>query len=232
MNRYTNHHSSRRGSVYLAVLGTALVASTLALSALALQRIQNRQLTLASDVRQAQLNAEAAIELGLRTIQQDSDWRDTYADVNGPWFTRSTGDGTSSLEVIDPVDDDLADDAGEPFVLLGIGISGDAEQRVERHIDPRPRAADVLYATADAGGMLTNQSVTVDWDTVIDTYQTAGTQINYGSLPLAANLEFARNISFDNDADNWDDNPPGLPDSNPYSRYQHRRPRCVPVHRP
>ena len=69
--------SSRRGSVYLAVLGTAMIVSVLALSALALQRVQNRMLTSSADVRQAQLNAEAAIELGLLTIKNDPNWRTT-----------------------------------------------------------------------------------------------------------------------------------------------------------
>jgi imidazolonepropionase len=48
------------------VLGTSLIVALLALSTLALQRIQNRMLTTTADIRQAQLNAEAAIELGLR----------------------------------------------------------------------------------------------------------------------------------------------------------------------
>jgi hypothetical protein len=199
--------------VYVAVLGTALVASTLALAALALQRVQNRQLALDGDVRQAQLNAEAAIELGLLTIRNDDNWRTTYGDEDGAWFTRSTGNGSCSLEVTDPIDDNLEDSTDEPFVLLGIGTSGDAEQRVELYVDPRQQPADVLYTAADAGGSVANQSSALDWDAVIDTYQAAGTEVSYDGLPTASNLEFARNVSFDANGNYWEDQPPGLPDT-------------------
>ena len=114
---------SNRGSVYLAVLGTGLIVSVLALSALALQRVQNRMLTASADVRQAQLNAEAAIELGLLTIKSDPNWRTTYA--NGTWFSnRSTGVGSCTLSVTDPVDASLADSATESIVMTGIGSAG------------------------------------------------------------------------------------------------------------
>ena len=211
MNRRPQQPLNRRGSVYIAVLGTALVASTLALLALALQRVQNRQLTLASDVRQAQLNAEAAIELGLLTIRNDEDWRDTYANVDAAWFTRSTGTGSCSLEVSDPVDEDLEDDEDEPIVLLGIGTSGDAEQRIELTVDPRTQPADVLYAAANANGIIANQTSTVEWDAVFDAYQAAGSQISYNGLPTATNLEFARNTSFNDDYAHWEGDLPGLP---------------------
>ncbi len=96
MNR-PQHKSYRRGSVYLAVLGTGLIVSLLALSALALQRLQNRMLSASADVRQAQLNAEAAIELGRLTMKQNSLWR---TDPSVVWPTNmQTGAGTCSLEV-------------------------------------------------------------------------------------------------------------------------------------
>src|SRR4029079_19084762 len=83
----------RTGGVYIAVLGTALVISVLGMSAMVLQRLQNRQLSATGEMRQAQLNAETAVDLALLTLKQDTNWRTTY--TNGTWFSnRSTGNGT------------------------------------------------------------------------------------------------------------------------------------------
>ena len=133
----------RDGTVYLAVLGTALIVSLLAISALSLQRLQNRSLTTAADIRQAQLNAETAIQLGLLDMKQTSNWR--TARSNGAWFTaRDTGAGTCTLQVTDPLDSNLANNANDPVVMLGIGYSGAAEQRVTWTVDPKNKPLDCL----------------------------------------------------------------------------------------
>ena len=67
------------------MLGVSLIVSVLAISALVLQRLQNRLLVAASDIEQAQLNAQSAIELGLLTMKQDENWRDGGSDV--VWLT-------------------------------------------------------------------------------------------------------------------------------------------------
>ena len=140
----------RRASVYLAVLGTALIVSVLAMSSLALQRVQNRMLTASSNVRQAQLNAEAAIQLGLLAIQNDPDWRTTYA--NGDWFAdRNLGQGGCSLNVVDPADGNLADDAAEPILMTGVGTSGKAVQRVTRTVDAFNQPLECLRSSVAAG---------------------------------------------------------------------------------
>lgn len=145
---------ARRGSVYLAVLGTSLIVALLALSTLALQRVQNRMLTTTSDIRQAQLNAEAAIELGLLAMKQDTNWRTTYP--SGHWFTdRSLTAGTCSLDGIDPVDNDLTDNTTDPVVLTGIGKSGASEQRVQVTIDPVSQPLTCLRSAVAVGHAVT-----------------------------------------------------------------------------
>ena len=124
--------------------------SVLALSALTLQRVQNRMLIASADVQQAQLNAEAAIELGLLAMKQDENWRTTY--TNGAWFSgRGTGVGTCTLQVVDPVDGDLDDSPSDPVVMTGIGSSGSAVQRVERTVDPYVEPLDCLRSSVAAG---------------------------------------------------------------------------------
>jgi hypothetical protein len=149
---YIRSKPNRRGSVYLAVLGTGMVVSVLALSALALQRVQNRMLTSSADVRQAQLNAETAIELGLLSIKNDVNWRTNFA--NGTWFTdRALSEGTCTLTVIDP-DASLADDAADAIVMTGIGKAGSAEQRVVRTVDTVAEPLECLHSSVAAGAAL------------------------------------------------------------------------------
>jgi hypothetical protein len=148
---------TRSGGVYIAVLGTALMVSMLGMATLMLQRVQNRQLTNTSHVRQAQLNAEAAVELALLAIQTESNWR--TARTNGNWFAgRGTGRGTCSVDVIDPLDANLADDDSEPVVITGVGNSGPAEQRVEWTVDPRKSPLECLRSTVAAGDLIDMQS--------------------------------------------------------------------------
>ena len=67
--------SLARGGVYIAVLGTALLVALLGMTALVGQRMQNRMVTASADIRQAQLNANTAVELALLTMKQDANWR-------------------------------------------------------------------------------------------------------------------------------------------------------------
>lgn len=151
---------SRAGGVYIVVLGTALIVSVLGMSTLVLQRLQSRQLSATGDMRQAQLNAEAAVELALLAIQTESDWR--TARTNGRWFTaRNTGQGHCSADVIDPLDNNLADDDQEPVIIVGIGNSGLAEQRLQVTVDPQKTPLECLRSTVAAGDLIDMQSDTL-----------------------------------------------------------------------
>src|SRR4051812_40112856 len=93
----------RTGGVYIAVLGSAMIIALLGMCALIGQRIENRLVVASTDIRQAQLNANTAVELALLTIKQDANWRTNYS--NGNWFTkRSAVTGTCTANVIDPID--------------------------------------------------------------------------------------------------------------------------------
>jgi hypothetical protein len=183
MPREHRQSSRRNGSVYIAVLGTALIASVLALSALGLQRIQNRQISLASDIRQAQLNAEAAIELGLLTMKQNSNWR---TDPTIVWPTNmDTGAGTCSLEVTQ---------IGDSALLEATGWAGPdsdpdlAMQKVSLIVDSRYDPHDSLRNGSTAQP---------SWNSVFNYYQSIATAIEIDSLgapQLARNGNLASTI--------------------------------------
>ena len=98
---------NRCGGVYIAVLGSAMIIALLGMCALIGQRIENRLVVASTDIRQAQLNANTAVELAILSMKQDTNWRTTYS--NGNWFTnRSTGIGSCTANVVDPIDANLA----------------------------------------------------------------------------------------------------------------------------
>jgi hypothetical protein len=178
----------RAGGVYIAVLGTAMIASLLALSALSIQRIQNLRLTSSVGVRQAQLNADAAVELALLTMKQNPNWR--VEQPNGRWFTdRSTGAGSCSVDVTDPVDNILAGGLDDPVAILGMGASGGATQRVEVMIEPIQQPLGCLRSAIATGDDIDLQNDTLRTDALITADQVyASSSFIFGSVEaIAAN---------------------------------------------
>src|SRR5215213_9460385 len=122
-----NYRSARAGGVYIAVLGSAMIVALLGMCALIGQRIENRLVVASTDIRQAQLNANTAIELAMLAMKQDANW----------FTNRGTGIGSCTANVVDPIDANLASGADDPVVITGIGYSGGAEQRAKVTVDPK-----------------------------------------------------------------------------------------------
>jgi hypothetical protein len=181
--RHRNNKSNRAGGVYIVVLGTSLIVGMLGISALVGQRIQNRVVVASADIRQAQLNASSAVEMGLLVMKQESNWRTNYA--NGSWFTaRDTGAGTCSLEVIDPLDGNLANDPDDPVVITGVGYRGDAQQRVQLTVEPQPQALSSLRSAMAAGNAIDLQGDTLRTDGLI-----TATQISASASQVYGDVE-------------------------------------------
>jgi hypothetical protein len=152
MCRKKSRHA-RRGGVYIAVLGTSLVVALLGIAALTGQRLQNRMLSAAADMRQAELNANTAVELALLAMKQDANWRTTY--TSGDWFIkRGTDAGSCTANITDPIDGDLANNANDPVLVLGIGYSGQAEQRAQVTVDPVKQPLSSLRSAIAAGDLI------------------------------------------------------------------------------
>lgn len=178
----TRQARTRTAGIYVLVLGTSLIVSALALSAVALQRLQNRLQTASSEMRQAQLNAAAAVQLGLLTMEQDEDWRASATD--GTWFSdRATGRGTCTLEVTDPDDGLLSDDQDDPVVLVGIGTIGQTEQRLVTTVYPQREPMGCLRYGVAVGDRIEVNSDILRVLGKISAYQAvAGSSAVYGDL--------------------------------------------------
>ncbi len=152
--------AARSGQVFILVLGTAMVVSTLAISAMAIQRLQQRAMLGYVDAAQARLNAQAALRIGLERIASNPQWRLDFSD--GMWISEtSLGGGTYSLIANDPSDNDLSDSDQDPLVLRGEGTKGKSKQFVEVTLAPETSGLHCLAANLWAGGDVSLVGATV-----------------------------------------------------------------------
>lgn len=110
---------TRKGSLYLSVMGTCAVVGVLALAGMRAARVHLQSTTSAANVSQARLLAQSAIELGIAQLKADPDWRTNYSlDTHYPSPAVVSGGGTFTWR--------LKDRGGMNRSLQGIGTAGDA----------------------------------------------------------------------------------------------------------
>jgi Tfp pilus assembly protein PilX len=92
----------RRGAaLYIAVAGTTMVVSVLALSAMAIVRIERRQATSVNARLLARSHARSAVEVALHRINSNSSWRSSYTNGVETAALSPGGTGTLSWSVRD-----------------------------------------------------------------------------------------------------------------------------------
>ena len=125
------HKPMRRRSVYLLVLGVSMIVLVIGLSGLMVSRIEQRSASAVSDMTQARLHALAAVEMGLFLMEADPlTWRDDFKAGVLP-TDMPLGNGTLTLQVVDPVDSNLTSNATDPVLFTGIGIAGGARHKLQ-----------------------------------------------------------------------------------------------------
>ena len=131
----TRYRHRRRGSVYIAVLGAAMIVTIIGLSALLATGIQRRSAGAMNRAMNARFYAQSAVEMGLHLVLVDRNWRANRVD--GTWIAKqSIGSGTFSLEATDPEDGDLSDSVDDLLVLTGTGIDGQARHKMQVTLEP------------------------------------------------------------------------------------------------
>lgn len=115
----------RRGSVYLVVLGSALIVSVIGVSALVAVQTRQRASEGGRDFVATRYQAQAAVELGMLMVNENDAWREEQTD--GEWYSAEPlGLGSFTLNVRDPADDDLQDGPCDGLILTGFGAQGPA----------------------------------------------------------------------------------------------------------
>jgi type II secretory pathway component PulK len=106
----------RRGSMYVAVLLTAMIVAVIGISALTITRVELRSAEGAKDTIEARFYAQSALEIGSHLINGDRNWRTAYS--SGVWVAeQSIGTGTYAWKLVDEQDGDLANDPSQPVRL-------------------------------------------------------------------------------------------------------------------
>jgi hypothetical protein len=126
--RNISSQSRRSAALYVAVTGTTMIVSVLALSSIAIVRIERRQATAVNSSLVARANARSAVELVLHRINSNPDWRTNYFhNVESPALPLGTASqGTVSWKITDS-DGDL-DNSDGVLRLKGIGRNGNTVQ--------------------------------------------------------------------------------------------------------
>jgi hypothetical protein len=145
-----DHPQRRRGSIYVVVLGFSMLAAILAIGSVLASRVQLRAASTASDMAQARINAQSAIELAKDYIYSDSTWRTDQP--NGVWtLPASAGGGTFSVSVIDPIDGNLTNRPHDPIAMTATAYYGNARQILTETLTANPTPMPILqYAISTA----------------------------------------------------------------------------------
>jgi len=134
-------------------------------AALAAMRIQNLAARDMNDCTAARGYALSAIELGRHILNTDPDWR---SRPNGAWIAnQAIGDGSLSLDVVDPLDGNLADSPEQAVVLTGTGIQGQARHRTRVKLDPIRQSLTCLSVSLHANADINFGSATVRGDQIV-----------------------------------------------------------------
>jgi len=117
---------SRRGSIYVFVLGASMLVVIVGLGALAVTRLNARVGAQANDAVEAAALAESAVEYALSRLAGNSSWRTYY--VNGVETTpKPMGNGTISFKLVDEAlgmaggDGSLSNNGFDPARAYGYG---------------------------------------------------------------------------------------------------------------
>lgn len=144
----------------MTVVITAAIVSMLALSSLVVQGVNRKAYTGQSDTIEARINGETAIRMALLKMTNDPDWR--YHFPNGDWEVETPfGNGTFTINVVDPDDGDLTDDAGESVVVTGTGVVGSSIQNLSVSLSTSVDAISALQSALHAGDDLQFYSVDI-----------------------------------------------------------------------
>ena len=94
--------SQRRGSLYIAVLGTTMIVAMIALAAMQVARLNLRATTGGTDAAEAQLLADSAVEMALAMINNQENWRTLFAsNVEFPATAIPLGRGTITWRIVE-----------------------------------------------------------------------------------------------------------------------------------
>lgn len=133
--------SHRRGTIYVAVLGVALIVGAVSATAIHLARTELHQAVTADEIARARLAAQSGIEYAIAVINSNDNWRSDYTNGNLTTAGSLAPTGEFSFTLTDS-DHDLNDDVNDAVTLRSVGTVG---------VTPTVCVMEVLLQPADMG---------------------------------------------------------------------------------
>lgn len=142
--------NSRDGTVYVAVLGVALIIGVIGISSIHVARLELAEACIIDEMARARLAAQSGMECVLAKIKSDPQWRTTYsAGITTSLSTLSnnltTGD-SFEFSLIDP-DGNLGDNADDSVTIRCVGKAGNARHVAEVLLQPAGEGLTSLAAS-------------------------------------------------------------------------------------
>lgn len=168
----TRPNSHRRGSVYVVVLGAAMIVATIALAASSMGRLALRNASDQRDRRQAQIAARSGIEFALGRINGNTNWRTQL--TSGLESAELTSNNVRFTWSVTDEDGNLADDARDHAVIRAIGKSKTARSVLTVSVEPSATALTCLESALHTSGAITlNTGATIRRNGAVTSNSTA-----------------------------------------------------------
>jgi hypothetical protein len=179
---------SRRGSVYVAVLGVSIIVAVIGIASVHVARIEVREATALDDMAKARLAARSGVECALAKLEADSLWRTTHtsgvANVLAG-LSDLLGTGSNSYSLVDS-DGNLNDNTDDTVTLRSVGTAGNARHVIEVMLAPTGEGLGCLSAA-----MHTNEDIDVDATLTTNQTISANGQINASDGSINGNAQAA-----------------------------------------
>jgi hypothetical protein len=128
MKRIRSRNKRQGAALYVSVMATAMIVTLLGLAGLQITRIERGQMTQGDDRKAARRNANSAVELALRVMANDPNWRTTYSSgVETPRQSLGREDAGQVSWILEDADGNL-NNVDLDLKLKGLGRAGDALQ--------------------------------------------------------------------------------------------------------
>lgn len=140
-----------------------MIVAVIGLAAVMAVRVERRGAAWAGDFAEARLYAWSAVEVGQWMMHNDQTWRTTRPP--GSWkLDQPMGRGKYTLNAVDPVDNDFANNVDDPVVFSSAAAVGKALYKLSVRMEPYgPKGLDCLASAIHvATGLETTKAITAD----------------------------------------------------------------------
>jgi len=134
-DQLAKHVVARRGSIYVAVMGVAMIVSIIGMVSMSIARLQLKSTRNLQDLEEARLLSQSGVEFGLGNMDFVSNWRTDCTNNVEKSPAIVVGNGTMTYKLVD-IDGDLADDTTDAVQIIGIGRVGDAVHATSVLLEP------------------------------------------------------------------------------------------------